>query len=171
VLVGLSPEGEPHVFDEMEPRVMTFPESCEAFKKQQTTKVLRLPVTWGELGRVQLIEDKAIGPAIMQTLLAEFPNMVAREPGDRSKLARMIPYLVLWVQHRIWFPHPEFTPWVADYRKEIVSFPRGQKDDRWDTLTQALDWLLDPTSQQASILRAASKEIARALEAQNIWGH
>lgn len=39
------------------------------------------------------------------------------------------------------FHLPSEAPWLADFRREMTSFPNGKHDDQVDALTQFLDWL------------------------------
>lgn len=87
--------------------------------------------------RRKLIEDKANGPAIMDSLKAEVSGMIPVEP-DGSKIARAHAITAEWEAGNIWLPHPDIAPWIKDWIDEITTFPAGAHDDRVDAMTQAL---------------------------------
>lgn len=87
--------------------------------------------------RRKLIEDKANGPAIMDSLKAEISGMIAIEP-DGSKIARAHAITAEWEAGNIWIPHPDIAPWIIDWVDEVTTFPAGANDDRVDAMTQAI---------------------------------
>ena len=85
-----------------------------------------------------LIEDRASGTQLIQDLRqAGMTKIHAQNPeGDKA--------MRLHVQTS-WFDAgkvllPKAAPWLADYRKELLAFPRGKHDDQVDATTQALAW-------------------------------
>ena len=87
--------------------------------------------------RRKLIEDKANGPAILDSLKSEISGMVAIEP-DGSKIARAHACTAEWEAGNVWLPHPDIAPWVRDFVEEVTTFPAAANDDRVDAMTQAL---------------------------------
>lgn len=87
--------------------------------------------------RRKLIEDKANGPAIMDSLKAEISGMIPVEP-DGSKIARAHAITAEWEAGNIWLPHPDIAPWIKDWIDEITTFPAAANDDRVDAFTQAV---------------------------------
>lgn len=87
--------------------------------------------------RRKLIEDKANGPAILDSLKSEVSGMVPIEP-DGSKLARAHACTAEWEAGNVWLPHPDIAPWVKDFVEEVTTFPAAAHDDRVDAMTQAL---------------------------------
>jgi predicted phage terminase large subunit-like protein len=87
--------------------------------------------------RRKLIEDKANGPAILDSLKSEVSGMVPIEP-DGSKLARAHACTAEWEAGNVWLPHPDIAPWVKDFVDEVTTFPAAANDDRVDAMTQAL---------------------------------
>lgn len=87
--------------------------------------------------RRKLIEDKANGPAILDSLKSEVSGMVPIEP-DGSKLARAHACTAEWEAGNVWLPHPDIAPWVKDFVEEVTTFPAAANDDRVDAMTQAL---------------------------------
>lgn len=87
--------------------------------------------------RRKLIEDKANGPAILDSLKSEVSGMVPIEP-DGSKLARAHACTAEWEAGNVFLPHPDIAPWVKDFVDEVTTFPAAAHDDRVDAMTQAL---------------------------------
>lgn len=84
-----------------------------------------------------LIEDKANGPAVIDTLKSKVPGIIPIEP-DGSKLARAHAVTSYWEAGNVWLPHPDTAPWIKDYVAELTSFPASANDDQVDATTQAL---------------------------------
>jgi predicted phage terminase large subunit-like protein len=87
---------------------------------------------------VKLVEDKANGPAVIATLTREIPGIIAIEPKG-SKLSRLAAVSADYEAGNVWVPHPTIAPWVSEHVNEVVSFPKGAKDDRVDAASQALN--------------------------------
>lgn len=87
-----------------------------------------------------LIEDKANGPAVIDTLKAEVSGLLPVEP-DGSKLARAHAVTSYWEALNIWLPHETIMPWVKALVSEMTGFPATAHDDQVDSLTQALRYL------------------------------
>ena len=85
-----------------------------------------------------LIEDKANGPAVMDALREDVPDLVPVEP-DGSKIARAYAVTALFSAGNVYLP--SHAPWLADYKEELVAFPAGAHDDQVDATTQALRYL------------------------------
>lgn len=89
------------------------------------------------LATLKLIEDKANGPAIIDDLKAEVPGLVAVGP-EGSKEARAHSVSAMAEAGNVHLPHPEIWPEVEEWLNEVCTFPKGVKDDRVDTFTQAM---------------------------------
>jgi predicted phage terminase large subunit-like protein len=87
-----------------------------------------------------LIEDKANGPAVIDSLRNEIPGVIAIEPRG-SKQQRAAAVTPLWQAGNIWLPRPEYAPWIADFVEEHAGFPSARHDDQVDAETQALEYL------------------------------
>lgn len=107
--------------------------------------------------RATLIEDKANGPAVIDTLKPKVPGLLPVEP-DGSKLARAHAMTYLWEGGNIWLPHPDIAPWVKDLVNELLSFPAAAHDDQVDALTQGTRYLF-PLHNKLKITQGA---LARA---------
>lgn len=100
------------------------------------------------LAHKKLIEGKANGPAIIQTLKDSISGMVEVEPrGD--KVARLNSVAPEFESGNVYLPDPSIAPWIGDYVKELCDFPAGSNDDQVDGTSQALDHL-----RRGGILRA-----------------
>jgi len=83
------------------------------------------------------VEDKANGPAVIDTLKSTVPGLIPIEP-DGSKLARAHAITWLWEAGNVWLPHPDVYRWVNVLVDELTGFPASAHDDQVDALTQAL---------------------------------
>lgn len=107
---------------------MGFTATLESFKAQAA----RWPAA-----RRKLIEDKANGPAVIDTLKATISGIIPVEP-DGSKIARAHAMTSEWEAGNIYLPHPDIAPWVKDYVDEVTTFPAAAHDDQVDAMTQAV---------------------------------
>jgi predicted phage terminase large subunit-like protein len=99
-------------------------------------EVVSLRDAWPRTREI-LIEDKANGPAVIDTLKASVSGIIPIEP-DGSKLARAHAVTSYWEAGNVWLPHPDLSPWVKDLVGELTAFPAAANDDQVDALTQAL---------------------------------
>src|SRR6266849_1244848 len=111
---------------------MTFPETIRAFRELTA----RYPQC-----TVKLVEDKANGPALIQTLQKEIPGIIAVEP-DGSKEARAHAVSGLVEAGNVYLPQTTDAPWVEGFIEECAAFPKGAYADQVDSCTQALSRLL-----------------------------
>jgi predicted phage terminase large subunit-like protein len=128
---------------------MSFTKTVEAVEE--------LHVAWPRARKI-LIEDKANGPAVIDTLKAHVPGIVPVEP-DGSKLARAHAVTAYWEAKNIWLPHPDIAPWVKGLTSELTAFPAAANDDQVDALSQALRELY-PLIGKMNISRDAISKIA-----------
>lgn len=92
-----------------------------------------------------LIEPKAAGPDVMDTLLEQMGKgdipMVSIwecEPGNTDKELRLeaaIPYIKNGMVYLL-----DGAPWLEEFIKELSAFPNGKHDDRVDALSQCLNF-------------------------------
>lgn len=92
---------------------------------------------YGGKVHLRLVEDKANGPAIIDTLHDEIAGLKAINPGV-SKEARARAVTPEIESGNVYLPHPTEAPWVLDLLAELRSFPTGAHDDQVDAMTQAL---------------------------------
>lgn len=99
-------------------------------------EVVNLRAAWPRMREI-LIEDKANGPAVIDTLKARVQGIIPIEP-DGSKLARAHAVTAYWEAGNVWLPSPETSPWIKVYVSELTAFPAAANDDQVDATTQAL---------------------------------
>ena len=105
-----------------------FVATCDEFSK--------MAAKWPQ-AMEKLVEDKANGPAVIDTLKRSIPGIVPVEP-DGSKTARAHAVTPLFEAGNVFFPDKSIAPWVADLEAELTVFPASVHDDQVDALTQAL---------------------------------
>jgi predicted phage terminase large subunit-like protein len=97
--------------------------------------VRRLSARWPE-AHLKLVEDKANGPAVIQSLRHEIAGFVEVHPegGKVSRAAGASPQL----ESGNWYlPHPMLAPWVEEFIGECTAFPNGAHDDQVDAWSQS----------------------------------
>lgn len=93
-----------------------------------------------------LIEDKASGTQLIQDLQDERLYGVTPYtpiPGT-DKIMRLHAQSAKFENGQVYLP--KNAPWLADYVKELTSFPGGRYDDQVDSTTQALDYMRMPSN-------------------------
>jgi predicted phage terminase large subunit-like protein len=108
-------------------RPMTFTETCDAIRS--------MAKKWPKIGRI-LIEDKANGTAVIETLMLEVgAAIIAIEPegGKESRAAAISSTVEAGYVYL-----PDGAEWLDDFVHELSVFPNGAKDDQVDSLSQAL---------------------------------
>lgn len=106
---------------------MDFVTTCDKFRE--------LAARWPQ-ALLKLVEDKANGTAVMNSLRRIVQGIVPEEPHG-SKLARATAVSPLQEAGNVWLPSPELAPWVGDFIEECAAFPNGAHDDQVDTFSQA----------------------------------
>lgn len=109
--------------------------------------VRRLSARWPK-AHVKLVEDKANGPAVIQSLRHEISGIIAVNPegGKESRAAAASPQM----ESGNWYlPHPKLFPWVEEFLNECAAFPNGAHDDQVDALTQGAKRLLTSRAKPA----------------------
>ena len=83
------------------------------------------------------VEDKANGPAVIDTLRQEISGLIPVNPAG-GKMARARSVEPQFEAGNVYFPDPSLYPWVEPLISELLSFPNAANDDQVDTLTQVL---------------------------------
>lgn len=102
--------------------------------------VRRLSAHWPN-ANLKLVEDKANGPAVVQSLRHEIAGFVEVNPegGKISRAAAASPQL----ESGNWYlPHPMLAPWVEQLIGECAAFPAGSHDDQVDAWSQGAKRLI-----------------------------
>jgi len=95
-----------------------------------------LAAKWPQAG-LKLIEEKANGAALIQTMRSEVPGLIPYNP-KASKEARAQTAAVQFEALQVFLPPPEHCAWVGDYCEELAAFPNGANDDQVDATSQIL---------------------------------
>lgn len=96
----------------------------------------------------KLVERKANGAAIIDSLKHQIPGLIPIEPegGKDVRAAAVQPTVEA---ENVYLPQADFIPAAAGYEptsvedfvEEFAVFPNGAHDDQVDAMTQALNWL------------------------------
>lgn len=89
--------------------------------------------------RTKLVEDKANGTAIIDSLARDISGLIPIKPKE-SKEARAWAVQPLVEAGNIIIPSESVFPWVKDWLHEITVFPRGANDDQVDAFTQVVNY-------------------------------
>ncbi len=108
---------------------LTFTETLDAIRNMSR----RFPQA-----TIKLVEDKANGPAIIDTLKKEIPGIMPVSPGADSKQARASSVSPLWEAGQIFLPHPLWVPAIDQWLEEVLGFPNMPHDDNVDAMVYAL---------------------------------
>lgn len=117
---------------------LNFPSTVDA--------VRRLKELWPQTGAV-LIEAKANGQAVIDSLEAEIPGIIDISPTE-SKYSRSVAVTPFVRAGNVHVPHvlvdgePLALFRVDEYVEEMVTFPNAANDDQVDTTTQYLKYAL-----------------------------
>lgn len=100
-----------------------------------------------------LIEDKANGTAVVNSLLTFVPGIIPVTPegGKESRASAMQPYVEAG---QVFLP--EGAEWVQTYVDEFAAFPRGKHDDQVDSSSQAIIYLSTNVDVARSLALATS---------------
>lgn len=93
--------------------------------------------------RTVLIEDKANGSAILQTLRKEL-FCIGVEPRG-GKIARVNAVSPAIESGHVYLPEGE--PWLGAFVDQFTAFPAGKNDDMVDSATQAISYLLNASGE------------------------
>jgi len=117
-----------YLLDQVRDR-MDFPATLRAIRS--------LTAKWPRAG-VKLIEDKANGSAVIQTLQREIPGIIGVNP-EGGKIARAQAAAPQFEAGNVYLPDPSIAPWIHDFIEEFIVFPSGKNDDQVDGASQALN--------------------------------
>lgn len=136
--------GEYYLLDQVHDR-LDLPGTCEA--------ILRMRRAWPKAVTI-LVEDKANGPAVIQTLGKRVSGLTAIEP-EGGKLARANAVAPLYEAGNVWHPGPDRASWVDGTEEEMATFPFAAHDDRVDACSQALNYLYGKRTRYAEAMKRA----------------
>ena len=88
--------------------------------------------------RAVLIEDKANGPAIVQTLQRDPDMFVLAINPQGGKVARVNAVSAAIESGHVFLPQPDKAVWVNEFIDQFTAFPNAAHDDMVDAASQAL---------------------------------
>ena len=116
----------------------------------------------------KLIEEKANGLAVIDSLRAVVPGLIAISPQG-SKLARAHSITPDIEAGDVYLPDPTLAPWVNDFVEECCAFPNGANDDQLDAATQAIHYLRGQTKRVPCIVRPGLFIGEGELDGEDLW--
>jgi predicted phage terminase large subunit-like protein len=90
-------------------------------------------------GMVTLIEDAGSGTALLQDLRRRgYSKIIGQQPreGKTVRFTNVTPMIEAGQVHL-----PAGAPWLAPFKRELLSFPASSHDDQVDALSQLLNWV------------------------------
>lgn len=108
---------------------MTFLETCQALRL--------LRQKWPTVTLV-LVEAKANGEAVIDTMRAEGHSGVVGYNPKASKEERAEISVLAFEAAEVWLPQDKYAPWVEGYIAEHEQFPGGAHDDQVDATSQMM---------------------------------
>ena len=128
-------DGKDRFLIEQERDRWSFTQTVERVKRWETDAVVGSNWVYEKL-----IEDKANGPAIIDTLKTHVQGIKPITPKS-SKEARARAVTPEVEAGHIYLPHPDEpgNEWVRDFVSECRAFPSGANDDQVDAMTQVLN--------------------------------
>lgn len=93
-----------------------------------------------------LVEDKANGSAVIETLKKEIAGVIPIEP-EGGKVARAFAIQPEHEAGNLWLPDPSVDPTIEEFIGTCADFPAVPHDDEVDSCTQAINWYRNRTGQ------------------------
>lgn len=116
--------------------------------------------------RTVLIEDKANGSAIIQTLQREMYCIPVNPLG--GKVARVNAVSAAIESGHVYLPNPQQAPWVVPFIDQFSAFPNAAHDDMVDAASQALQRMIyAPGDISAPVYNEAEEQMQKVEEAFN----
>jgi predicted phage terminase large subunit-like protein len=123
----------------------------------------------------KLVEDRANGSAVIDTLRHEVSGLIAVDPegGKEARAHAVSPFVEA---HNVYLP--QRASWVDGFVEECAAFPHGAHDDQVDAMSQALTWnqrhshgLLMLWKQQAEQIKLGGGSSESAVAQMNFASH
>lgn len=124
---------------------------CDARQRSFTETLKAFEVMYAKWpdALAKLVEDKANGPALIDTLSRTVPGIIPRNPRG-SKVERANAVAPFVEAGNFWIPDPRFCPWSQKYLDQMCNFPSVPHDDMVDMTTQGLDYLINQMSNDSA---------------------
>lgn len=93
---------------------------------------------------ITIVEEKALGIALLNELKAEIVGLVGFNPDKfGSKMARAQRSVGAWAAGNVFLPLAQYMETVGAYISELIAFPGGARKDRVDAMSQLFLWLAE----------------------------
>lgn len=89
--------------------------------------------------RLRLVEEKANGAAVINSLTTRFSGIIPVNPTE-GKVPRAYAIQPIQETGNIVIPHPRLAPWLPIWIAEVISFPFAADDDQVDSMTQVINY-------------------------------
>src|SRR5262249_21388648 len=86
-----------------------------------------------------LIEDKASGTHLLQDLRTDTRLSLHPVTPSENKVIRALTASAHIEGGQVFIP--AVAPWLDEFQREILAFPRGRFDDQIDSMSQYLTWI------------------------------
>jgi predicted phage terminase large subunit-like protein len=110
---------------------------CERMTFTETVACVESMTLNAPRATLKLIEDKANGTAVIDTLKSKITGIVPVNPQG-GKMARAQAISPQVEAGNVYLPHPLIAPWVDAFLDECAAFPNASHDDQVDQMTQVL---------------------------------
>ncbi|MFP5227568.1 MAG: phage terminase large subunit [Acidobacteriota bacterium] len=112
-------------------------QKCDRMTFTETLACVENMAAGAPRATLKLIEDKANGPAVIDTLRSRIAGIVAVNPQG-GKMARAQAISPQVEAGNVFLPHPLIAPWVDAFLDECAAFPNASHDDQVDQMSQML---------------------------------
>ena len=124
---------------------------CDSRRRGFVETKMAFEVMWNKWPQAlaKIVEDKANGPALIDSLARTVPGIIAWKPrGSKTERANSVAPVV--EAGNFWVPDPRFCPWSQRYIDQMCNFPGVTHDDMVDMTTQGIDYLITNMSNDSS---------------------
>lgn len=104
---------------------------------EQQNSINRLCADYPTIKR-KIVEKKANGQAIIETLSKNISGIIPYDPKGASKVSRLEAVTSYFEAGNIWFPSENVMPNIEEFVEQLLKFPACAHDDFVDTLSQYL---------------------------------
>lgn len=108
---------------------LTFNEMCEKIKSVSSIYPQAIK---------KIVEKKANGQAVIDTLNSVIGGFVAYDPKMETKISRANSVVPLWESGNVFIPDSTIDNTIDEFEEELMKFPNSEHDDEVDAMTQYL---------------------------------
>jgi len=115
----------------------------------ETVQAVRMLIKQYPRAQKKLIENKANGAAIINTLRGSIPGIIEVNPmGSKdSRMQAVTPYIE---SGNVYLP--QNAPWLSDFMEEVSQAPFGKNDDQVDAMSQYLNYVYGDTNRSRKMI-------------------